>query len=154
RDGTPVDEAWVDSEHDVIDVWVYSTTNPTVKPKNITDEVVTARAAYPNLDARLDDLALASSVATNITAGQFLGGLGGVNLVTVDDFLLWPDGDAAAPDTYTLAGAGAVITRAGTGLGDTNRKIGDFCAKITRAGTDVTLTKNILTGSAFTRADY
>jgi hypothetical protein len=154
RDGTPADEAWVDQLLDAIDAWVYSPANPTVQPNDITDEVVTARAAYPNLDARLDDLALASSVATNVTAGQMLGGLGGVNLVTVDDFLLWPDGDAAAPDTWTLAGAGATIARAGTGLGDTNRKIGDFCAKITRAGTDVTLTKTLLTGSAFTRADY
>lgn len=154
RDGTPVDEAWVDQLLDAIDAWVFSPTNPTVQPNDIIDEVVTARAAYPNLDARLDDFALASSVVTNVTAGQMLGGLGGVNLVTVDDFLLWPDGDAAAPDTWTLVGAGATIARTGTGLGDTNRKVGDFAARITRAGTDATLTKTLLSGAAFTRADY
>lgn len=162
RDGTPIDEAWLDQYTDAIDEWVYSPTNPTIKPRQITDEVETARGTQ----ASLSDWHLvehnadgthnlgSGSLATFVTSSQLLGGLGGVNLVTNDDFLLWPDGDSSAPDGYTLAGAGAVIARAGTGLGDTNRKVGDFCAKITRGGADVTLTKSLLSGAAFTRAEY
>jgi hypothetical protein len=88
------------------------------------------------------------------TVTQLLGGLGGVNLVQNDDFLVWPDGDAAAPEGYTLAGTGAAVARIGTGLGDTDRKIGDFACKLTRGTTDLTLTKTILGTAAFTRADF
>ena len=161
RDGTPVDEAWSDQLLDAIDAWVYSPTNPTIQPFETTDRVEAARGTAASLDARIDlehnedgTHKLTGTLGSFVTSTQLLGGLGGVNLVTNDDYQLWPDGDSAAPDGYTLAGAGAVIARAGTGLGDTNRKIGDFCAKITRGGADVTLTKTILSGAAFGRADY
>jgi hypothetical protein len=156
-----VDEAWYDALLDAIDAWVYSPTNPTIQPFETTDRVEAARGTAASLDARLDlehnedgTHKLTGTLSAFVTSTQFLGGLGGVNLITNDDFQLWPDGDSAAPDLYTLAGGGAAIARAGTGLGDTNRKIGDFCAKITRGGADVTLTKPILASAAFTRADY
>lgn len=154
RDGTRVDEIWWDDFLDALDGWILDPSNPTVKPKDTTSEVITARGAYDTLDERLDDFALAADVADVITETQFMGGLGGVNLVRNDDFLLWPDGDASAPLYYALAGAGASIARAGTGLGDSNRKIGDFCAKVTRGGADVTLSNTLLSGTAFTRADF
>ena len=160
RDGTVFNEAWVDGVIDAINTQVLSATNPTLKPADTIDEVVTARGSKASLDARLDvsineDGTLKSSSLTSyVTLVQFLGGLGGVNLVPNDDFLLWPDGDSSAPDGDTLSGAGATIARCGTGLADTTRKVGDFCAKITRAAADAKLTRQLLSGASFTRGNY
>ena len=161
RDGTRVDEVWVDNLLDAIDAWVYSGTNPTVQPNDITNEVVTARGTKASVDARLDialnedgTLKTSGVLAGYATTTQLLGGIGGTNLITNDDFLLWAAGDAAATTGDTLAGTGVAIVRTGTGLGDTTRKIGDFAAKITRGSTDATLTRSILSGTPFTRANW
>ena len=154
RTGTRWNEAFNDAWTDAVNEQVASSTNPTLTPAQIIDEVVEARAAYADLDARLDDLALASSVTTLITQTQFMGGLGGVNLVRNDDFQVWPDGDSTIPWAWTLTGAAAAVARTGTGLGDTNRKVGDFACKLTRAGTDCYIQNSILAGAAFTRADF
>lgn len=161
RDGTPVDVAFIDAIGDAINLQTHSSTNPTVVPADITDEVVEARGSVGTLDTRLDvslnedgTLKTSGVLGGYATVTQLLGGLGGVNLVQNDDFLIWPDGDAAAPEGYTLAGTGAAVARAGTGLGDTNRKVGDFCALLTRGTTDLTLTRTILGTAAFTRADF
>jgi hypothetical protein len=60
--------------------------------------------------------------------------LSGDNLIADPIFLIWAAGDAAAPTHYTLNGAGAVVARTGTGLGDTNRKLGAYAAKVTAGG--------------------
>lgn len=154
RTGTRWNEAFNDAWTDAVNEQVASATNPTLTPADIIDEVVTARAAYGDLDARLDDLALASSVTNLVTVSQFMGGLGGVNLVRNDDFLVWPDGDASAPWAWTLTGAGASVARTGTGLGDTNRKVGDFACLLTRAGTNCYIENALLSTTAFTRASF
>lgn len=81
--------------------------------------------------------------------------IGGVNLVADPTFLIWPDGDAAAPAHYSLSGVGATIARTGTGLGDTVRKVGEFAVKVTSGGgaTGV-LEQQLLSTAAYTRADY
>ena len=161
RDGTRADEVWVDDLLDAIDAWVYSPTNPTVQPNDITDEVVTARGSTGSLDTRLDaehnedgTHKTTGTLANYATVTQLLGGIGGKNLVTNDDFLIWAAGDTVASAGDVLAGTGVAIARTGTGLGDTNRKIGDFAAKVTRGTTDATLTRSILSGTAFTRANW
>lgn len=161
RTGTRENVAFFETWRDAVNNQTYSATNPAVTPAEIIDEVVEARAAYPSLDLRLDDLALASSVATNITQAQFMGGLGGVNLLGNDDFLVWPSeagGDGTAqtvgPALWAISGAAGTVTRTGTGLGDTSRKVGDFAAKVTRAGTNVNLSNILLQGAAFSRADF
>lgn len=160
RDGTVVNASFLDTIKTAINNQVLSSTNPTLTPEDIIDEVVTARGSIATLDGRLDvsineDGTLKSSALTSYaTVTQLLGGIGGVNLVQNDDFLVWPAGDAAAPEGYTLAGAGASVARAGTGLADTNRKIGDFACKLTRAAADLTLTKTVLDVAPFTRADF
>jgi hypothetical protein len=158
RDGSVIDAAFLDAWRDAINIQTASATNPTVKPADTIDEVVAARGTQASVDARLDvslnedgTLKAQSGYAT-IT--QLLGGIGGVNLVQNDDFLVWPAGDAAAPDGYTLGGGGAAVARVGTGLGDTTRKVGDFAAKVTRAAIDATLTRTVLGTAAFTRADF
>jgi len=158
RDGTVVDVAFLDAWRDAINTQVASATNPTIKPKDTIDEVVAARGSLGTLDTRLDvsinEDGTLKTQSIYATVTQLLGGIGGVNLVQNDDFLLWPAGDAAAPEGYTLAGTGAACARAGTALGDTNRKIGDFCAKLTRGTTDLTLTRTVLGTAAFARADF
>lgn len=161
RDGTPTDEVWVDQLLDAIDAWVYSPTNPTIHPFETTDRVEAARGTAASLDARIDlehnedgTHKLTGTLAQFATTTQLLGGIGGTNLITNDDFLLWPSGDSSPPEGDSLTGAGATVERAGTGLGDTTRKVGDFCAKITRAAADAALTRSILSGTAFTRANW
>lgn len=161
RDGTRVDEVWYDALLDAIDDWVYDAGNPTVQPNDITAEVITARGSEATLDTRLDvslnedgTLKTTGVLASYATVNQLLGGIGGKNLITNDDFLLWAAGDASAPTGDTLAGVGASIARTGTGLGDTTRKVGDFAAKITRAAADASLTRSLLSGTPFTRANW
>lgn len=161
RDGTPADEAWYEALLDAIDLEVKATTNPTIKPKTITDEVVAARGSKADLDTRLDvsinddgTLKTSGVLANYATTTQLLGGIGGTNLITNDDFLLWPSGDASVTDGDVLAGTGVAIARTGTALGDTNRKIGDFAALVTRGTTDATLTRTPLSGTAFTRSNW
>ena len=161
RDGTPADSAWYEAFLDAIDAEVLSATNPTIKPNAITDEVVAARGSTLTLDTRLDvslnedgTLKTSGVLGGYATTTQLLGGIGGTNLITNDDFLLWPSGDSSVTDGDVLAGTGVAIARTGTALADTNRKIGDFAALVTRGTTDATLTRTVLTGTAFTRSNW
>lgn len=80
--GSVVDAAFAASPFDQIDDQCHSATNTTVKPKAITDEVVTARGSKVNLGARLDvsiasDGTLVGNVVkrltTDTTAGASVG---------------------------------------------------------------------------------
>jgi hypothetical protein len=76
--------------------------------------------------------------------------VGGVNLLADPTFLIWAAGDALAPTHWVLSGAGAAIARAGTGLGDTSRKVGAFTAKVTAGGGAVAiLEQNLLPTASF-----
>jgi hypothetical protein len=161
RDGTRIDKSWYDAFVAVIDALIHSTNNTAVTPADIIDEVVDARGSIGTLDGRIDvehnedgthkDTGI---ISTFITETTLMGGLGAVNVIRNDDFQVSPDGDAAAPVYWPLTGAGASVARTGTGLGDTSRKIGDFAAKVTRAGTNCYIENALLSGTAFTRADF
>lgn len=82
--------------------------------------------------------------------------LGAINLAPDSSFRLWPDGDTAVPYFTTIGGAGAAIQRCGTGLADTNRKVGDFCPRVT-SGAGATAIHDIQllpSGGEFTRANF
>jgi len=155
--GTVVNEAFVDQVYDQIDDQAHSSTNPTVKPKAITDEVVTARGSKASLDARLD-VALNEDGTPKTGAGVTLDTVAATlpqsNVVLNETFIIWAAGDAVAPTGWTLAGTGAAAARAGTGLGDTTRKVGDFCAKLTFGSATLTLTQDVLPTAAFSRVDH
>ncbi len=70
--------------------------------------------------------------------------IGGVNLVGDSTFLIWADGDSSAPTLWTAAGTGVAVARAGTGLGDTSRKVGKFSAKITAGAATATFYQELL----------
>ncbi len=83
--------------------------------------------------------------------------VGSVNLVADPTFLIWVGASDAtgSPAHYTLSGAGATIIRTGTGLADTNRKVGDFAAQIASGGgAAAVLEQQLLPTTAFSRADY
>jgi hypothetical protein len=76
--------------------------------------------------------------------------VGGVNLLADPTFIIWPSGDTTAPAHWVLAGASSTIARTGTGLGDTQRKVGLYAAKVTAGGGAVaTLLQNLLPTTAY-----
>jgi hypothetical protein len=78
----------------------------------------------------------------------------GPNLIGNPLFDEWPSGDSSAPAYWSLAGSGAAVSRAGTGLSDTTRKIGDFCAKVVAgAGATAQLSQAIFASSESTYDD-
>jgi hypothetical protein len=156
-DGTIVDKAFMDDIMDEVDDQCHSATNPTIKPKAITDEVVTARGSMGSLDTRLDvsleedgTLKTQASLVSQTQAAE----LPQTNVILNDTFIIWDAGDAAAPTGWTLAGAGAAVARAGTGLGDTKRKVGDFCAKVTYGSATAQLYQQPLPAAAYSRLDH
>lgn len=152
-DGTVVNKAFVDQVYDQIDDQVHSSTNPTIKPKATTDEVIAARGSKSSLDARLDvalnEDGTLKTQASLITLAQ-AGTLAGLNLIPNDRPILWSQGDSSAPDYTALSGAGATVARTGTGLGDTETvKYGPFAVKITYGSAAAKLTWSVMDAGAF-----
>lgn len=156
-DGTAVNKAFIDQLYDQQDDQNHSTTNPTVKPKAITDEVVTARGNKASLNARIAGVIDADGAliagADSVSEAR-AAELPQTNCVLNDTLIIWAAGDSAAPTGWTLAGTGAACARAGTGLADTKRKVGDFCAKLTFGTTTLTLEQDVLPTAAFSRVDH
>lgn len=135
-----------------IEALIHSTTNPTVTPEDIIDEVVTARGNLASLNARLSGVVDADgnpiAAAGTATTAQLQAQLASLNLATNADLSSWSGGGSAAPDSFTLSGAGATIARTGAAMADTfTFGAGPYAAKITRAGTDADLTQTIIAGA-------
>lgn len=138
-DGTILNEAFIDSIIDEVDLQTHSTTNPTVRPKAITDEVIAARGSKASLDARLDvalnEDGTPKAVAGQATETQLARAEGNFNILLNGDLEDWASGGSAAPDDFTLSGAGAAIARCGPAQADTtDLGTGTYCAKITSGG--------------------
>lgn len=155
--GTVTDKAFFDGIIDSIDDQAHSLTNPTIKPKATTDEVVTARGSKSSLDARLDvsleEDGTLKTQASLVTSAQVRSALGSRNVVTNGDLSDWTLGGALAPDGFTLTGAAAVIARAGLAMADTTHfgTGSGFAAKVTRVGNDWKLTGDIITAANFSK---
>jgi hypothetical protein len=137
--GTTWDAAFDQLMQDAIDDQCHSTNNPTIKPKDTTDEVVTSRGSEASLTARLDvhcNAAGVLSVPATVSLSTDLGAaIGQDNLLVNETFLITPGGMTVAPSGWTLSGATIVIT--GDGEVDTRAKLGKYAAKLTRvAGSD------------------
>jgi hypothetical protein len=155
-DGTEIDKAFMDAIMDEIDTQCHSATNPTVTPADTTDEVVAARGSKADLDTRLDvalnedgTLKTQASLVSNADAAELPMG----NLIINDTFLIWAGGDSAEATCWTVAGGGAAVARAGTGLADTKRKVGDFCSKLTYGAATLTYYQEILDATAYSALD-
>lgn len=120
----------------------HSSSNTTIKPKDITDEVVTARGSKSTLDIRLDvslnnDGTLKDQSSTYATVDQVGTGLGGRNVVLNPDFRRWGNGLASAPDRWTVATV-TIARDASAVLGT-----GSFAVELTRAGLDGYLVQTV-----------
>jgi hypothetical protein len=157
QDGSVCDSAFFDAIEAAIELQVLSAVNPTVTASDVIDEVVDARGSLGTLDQRLDvalnEDGTLKTQASLVTQAQARSVLGTKNIVPNDLFLIWSQGDAAAPDYTTLTGAGAQVARVGTGLGDTqNLGYGDFAAKVTYGAALARLTFTLLSAGDFARA--
>ena len=155
--GTPVDKAFIDDICDQIDDQAHSSTNPTQKPRQTTDEVIAARGSKASLDARLDvalnDDGTPKAVAGQATESQVALAEGNINAVLNADLERWTAGTTSAPDNYTLAGAGAAILKSGPAMADTTDiGTGTYCARVTSgAGAAATLTQQIITAAEMSK---
>jgi hypothetical protein len=156
--GTVLNEAFFDAIESGINALVHSSSNPAITPVNIIDEVVTARGSKASLDARLDvehnDDGTHNLSANIVTTSVLAASLAGQNLAANPTFIMWPDGDTSAPAYYSLSGAGATIARTGTGLGDTTRLIGDFCAFVTYGSATARLQQTLLDAGVWPANDH
>lgn len=95
-----------------------------------------------------DGYLVSAELRDNFAALQ--ASVGGVNLCKDPTFLIWAAGDAAAPTHWVTSGTGHAIARAGTGLGDTKRKVGKYCAKLTAGGgATAYILQNLLTTASY-----
>jgi hypothetical protein len=105
QDGTAIDATFITDIRDAIDSLTHSATNPTITPKNIIDEVKTARGNLASLNARLagvidSDGALVSQASlVSVTNAKLLIG----NSNWVPPPIIWAAGTTAAPSGWTLA---------------------------------------------------
>ena len=156
-DGTVLNEAFIGALLDEVDDQAHSVTNPTVKPKATTDEVVTARGNLASLDARLsgvvDDDGNPVAAAGQATETQVARAEGNFNLVSNPDLEDWAAGAAAAPDDFTLSGVGAVVARTGSGEADTqDLGTGTYAAKITSGGgAAAKFTQQVITSADYSK---
>ncbi len=86
-----------------------------------------------------EDSAAPSANAFNWRLGDSWSPKATSNLVTNGDYLKWTAGPSAAPDSWTLTGAGATVARDGTVY-----KVPIYSAALTRVGADAALTQNVV----------
>lgn len=156
-DGTIFNKALTDAIKAEIERLIHSTTNTTVSPEDIIDEVVTARGSKASLDARLDvsmnDDGTMKANAANLSTSNYTEGIGSRNVAVNGDFDDWTSGASSAPDNWTLSGAGAAVARTGPGEADTfTFGSGNFACKVTRAAADAALTQTVIAAGDW--ADY
>lgn len=147
--GTALEKVIIEAWRTAVDNQVHSVANPSITPKDLIDEVVTARGNLANLNARIGGVISPDSLFINndffSNTQNVLDHQGPENYLGNDTFLLWTAGDAAAPDYWTLSGAGAVIARTGAGLGDTTEyKLGYWTAKVTYGSASAILSQSVI----------
>ena len=85
-----------------------------------------------------------------INSTQFSQQVNAQNLITNGDFRQWNEPSSGGPYLWTFAGAGGSIVRTGAGEADTfTFNAGKYAAKMTRAGTNLTLTQTVLDTTRF-----
>jgi hypothetical protein len=155
--GTVLDKAVFDAVKASVEDQVHSTNNSTVKPKAITDEVVTARGNMTDLEDRLDGVIDPDgnliTPASVVSAAQLQSqSAASQNCLMNSTFFLWSGGLAVAPDYYTLANG--TVSIAGTSETDTERYIGAKCAKLTWSSGTASLKQTILNATDFANLDH
>lgn len=156
KDGTVFNEALFTAFGAALDSIVLSVGNPSVYPYVTTDEVVDAKGAYASLAARLDAIAdpttgvpLAATFLSYLLKTDAALQIGATNLACNDDYLLWPNGDTSVPSYVTLfGGVSPTIARTGSGLADTNTKVGPFSMSLVFASNPCGYYRTIISATA------
>ncbi len=136
QDGTVVDKAVFEAIATAIDDALIAT-GETQTPGETTTEVIEARGNMASLDARISGVINDDGEFIGVDQSETLISQNQPqNLVQNDDFLVWPDGDTAAPARYVLRGTGTYsIQRCGDGLADITRFETAMCARVTTNAT-------------------
>lgn len=148
-DGTIIGLALFNLIKASIEASAFGLTDPSRTPGNTTDEVIAARGSKASLDARLDvalnEDGTPKSVSGQATNTDLQSQIASRNVAQNGDLSDWSAGAAAAPDSFTLSGAGATIARTGAGEADTfTFGTGVYAAKLTRVGADVKLLQSVI----------
>lgn len=151
--GTAVNEAWWDLVQAALLGELRGVSDPTRTPAENTDEVLASRGNLGSLSARLVGVIDVDGNPVNLLTNDIVAQTFPKNLVGDAEWLLWPNGDAAAPAYATLGGAGAAVARTGSGLADTTApEYGRWCMKLTSGGGAAgSLTKTIIPASLVSR---
>ena len=148
NDGTQViNKAYLDAYDAEVSSALVDAGNPTVTPAQTTAEVIAARGNLSDLNTRMSAIVDVDGNPVGVVSPAMLrNGFALGNLVRNDSFLMWSRGDAAAPDGWTLSGAGAAVARCGVGLGDTTVISGQdhFSAKVTYGSATAKLTQELM----------
>lgn len=128
--------------------------DPGTTPAEIIAEVIAARGVMPSLDDRLDvslnEDGTLKAISGAVTQAQLQSIISARNIIDNGDFEDWTAGGAAAPDNWTLAGAGAAVAKTGPGEADTfTFGTTQYAAKLTRAGADASLTNDVIAAADF-----
>jgi hypothetical protein len=143
-DTTVYNKSFFDSIKASVEDNVHSTTGATesaLKVKNVIDEVVSARGNLSSLDARLsgviDDDGALITPSTALSKAQLSAAQGKTNWIKNGDFEIWDKGDTALPSPWTLAAGAVAVQQCGTGLTDTKKYSGKYCARLSNTGATV-----------------
>jgi hypothetical protein len=154
--GTVFNLAFFNTIKTAINNQVKSSTNPTITPAAMIDEVVTARGNKASLNARLSTVIDADGAllapSSLVSATQYQHGVGHNNIIINGNFDRWNNGNTVAPNGWSLLTN--TIVRTGTGQADTfNFGTGNWAIKQTRAaGLDGGLTQTVVSTSDFAAA--
>lgn len=132
--GTKFDAAYDGAVKDTVDALIHSSADASKSPADIISEMKDARGNLSSLNARLGGVVDADGNPVGVLSPSAVrNGLVLGNVLANDTFLMWSRGDAAAPDFWTLSGAGAAIARCGVGQADTRviTNMDHFSAKLT-----------------------
>jgi hypothetical protein len=155
--GTVLDKSVFDTIKSEIENVTHSTNNTTIDPNDITDEVVTARGNLTSLEDRIDgvidsDGALITP-ASIVSSSQLQShSASALNLIKNSTFWCWPKTLASDPAYWKVANG--TIAIAGTGQSDTQRYVGQYCAKVTHSSGTATLSQIILDTTDFANLDH
>lgn len=123
-------------------------------PAQSTTELQAARLGKADLTTLLRQLFDESGNIVNlVTPSALRNGFVYGNMLANDTFAMWSRGDAAAPDYWTLSGAGAAIARCGVGQADTQVLLGmdHFSARLTYGAAPAVLTQEVISAAMAAR---
>ena len=148
--GTPTDESWYGALSAALDKQLHSADDPTKYPSDGLTELKNARDGEATLLAKLQAM---EGLFTGVGPASLRNGFRYGNWMPNGDLAMWSRGPAAAPDYFTLSGAGAAVAQCGSGQADTIVAPGQdfYSAKLTYGSAPALLTHNAVSAATAAR---